>query len=124
MPFGQPDHAACPVWDKGPVSPAVFFYIESPGELPNRQPGGERPTGGAERKARVLVLTRKSGESILIGNLIRVIVTEIRNGKVRIGIVAPDDVPVDREEVRRRRDEFIGVLAGPEIDSPPSLTVC
>jgi carbon storage regulator CsrA len=51
----------------------------------------------------MLVLTRKIGEEIVIAGNIRVRIIRIDGGKVRIGIVAPDDVSVDREEVHDRR---------------------
>jgi carbon storage regulator len=54
----------------------------------------------------VLVLTRKVGERIVIGRGITVEVVSVQGSKVRLGIVAPPDVPVDREEVRARRAEF------------------
>ena len=47
----------------------------------------------------MLVLSRKKNESIIINNDIVVTVVEIRGDKVRLGIVAPKDVPVHREEV-------------------------
>jgi len=47
----------------------------------------------------MLVLSRYPGESIVINNDITVTVVEIRGDKVRIGIVAPRDTPVHREEV-------------------------
>jgi len=47
----------------------------------------------------MLVLSRKKNESIVIINDIVVTVVEIRGDKVRLGIVAPKDVPVHREEV-------------------------
>jgi len=47
----------------------------------------------------MLVLTRKVGEKILVGSDIVVRVVEIRGDKVRIGIDAPDDVAVWREEL-------------------------
>ena len=49
-----------------------------------------------------LSLTRRVGESILIGDHIKVMVTQIKGGEVRIVISAPYDVRVDREEVRER----------------------
>jgi carbon storage regulator len=51
----------------------------------------------------MLVLTRKVGEEIVIGDNIRVKLVEIRGGKVRIGIVAPEDVVVDRQEIHDKR---------------------
>jgi carbon storage regulator len=49
----------------------------------------------------VLVLTRREGETIVIGAnaIIRVTVTNIGGDKVRIGIEAPPEVPVHREEI-------------------------
>lgn len=47
----------------------------------------------------MLTLTRKVGESIRIGENIEIVVKEIRRNQVRIGIVAPRDVSIYREEV-------------------------
>lgn len=47
----------------------------------------------------MLVLSRKKDESIVINNDIVITVVEVRGDKVRLGIVAPKDVPVHREEV-------------------------
>ena len=51
----------------------------------------------------MLVLSRLKGEKIVIADNIVLTVVEIRGGKVRIGIEAPADVKVDREEVRKAR---------------------
>jgi carbon storage regulator len=47
----------------------------------------------------MLVLSRKKNESIVINNDITITVVEIRGDKVRLGIVAPKEVPVHRQEV-------------------------
>lgn len=47
----------------------------------------------------MLVLTRKLNESIVIDGNIRVTVVAIRGGHVRLGIEAPSEVPVLREEL-------------------------
>ena len=47
----------------------------------------------------MLVLTRKSNQSIMIGDDIEVSVLSIMGEKVRIGIQAPRDIPVFRKEV-------------------------
>jgi carbon storage regulator len=47
----------------------------------------------------MLVLTRKSNQSIMIGDEIEISVLAIMGEKVRIGIQAPRDVPVFRKEV-------------------------
>jgi len=50
----------------------------------------------------VLILTRKLGDSITIGDSIRVSVLGIRGRQVRLGIDAPSDVVVHREEIYLR----------------------
>ena len=47
----------------------------------------------------MLVLSRQRDESIMIGDQIKVTVVDIRGDKVRLGIKAPNSVPVHREEV-------------------------
>ena len=47
----------------------------------------------------MLVLSRKKNESIVINNDVVITVIEVRGDKVRLGIVAPKDVAVHREEV-------------------------
>lgn len=49
----------------------------------------------------MLILTRKEQESIIIGPNIRITVLEIDRNKVRLGIEAPKEVRIDREEVYR-----------------------
>jgi len=71
----------------------------------------------------VLVLTRRVGESIVIEGGIRVTVVEVRGDRVRLGIVAPESVQVDREEVHRRRKEFEGERT-PPADSPIIFRAC
>ena len=50
----------------------------------------------------MLVLSRKRGEAIVIGDDIRITVVEIRGDKVKLGFIGPDQVPIHREEVYRR----------------------
>ena len=50
----------------------------------------------------MLILTRRSSESIIIGNDVTLTVLGIRGNQVRIGIKAPDEVAVHREEVYKR----------------------
>lgn len=47
----------------------------------------------------MLVLSRKRDEKIVIGDNIVITVIEVRGDKVRLGIEAPSDVPVHRQEV-------------------------
>jgi len=50
----------------------------------------------------VLILTRKIGESIIIGESVEVKVLGLRAGQVKIGIEAPRDLEVHREEIYER----------------------
>src|SRR2546423_7201086 len=61
--------------------------------------GGGNVDRGSGTEADVLVLTRKSNQSIMIGDDIEVSVLAIMGEKVRIGIEAPRSVPVFRKEV-------------------------
>src|SRR5262245_42647112 len=71
------------------------------------------PTPTTQGGTIVLVLTRKSGEDIIIDGNIRVTVVAISPTKVRIGITAPPYVSVDRLEVHERRNQFAGEQAAP-----------
>ena len=53
----------------------------------------------------MLVLSRKKNESIVINDEIVVTIVEIGNGKVRLGIEAPKEVPVHRQEVYNKIKE-------------------
>lgn len=50
----------------------------------------------------MLVLSRKRNESILIGESITLTVVEIRGNRVKLGIAAPTEVPVLREEIAEK----------------------
>ena len=82
--------------------------------------------GGTEAPPRLLVLTRKSNQGIMIGDDIEVSVLSIMGEKVRIGIQAPRTIPVFRKEVyleiqqekasgtRAEVDEVLGNLSSDE----------
>jgi carbon storage regulator len=53
----------------------------------------------------MLVLTRKPGESIKLGETITITVLSIKGKQVKLGIEVPEDVPVYREEVLRKVQE-------------------
>lgn len=53
----------------------------------------------------MLVLTRRANQSIIIGDDVVVTVLDVRGDQVRIGITAPRDVTVHREEVYRALHE-------------------
>jgi carbon storage regulator len=50
----------------------------------------------------VLILTRRLGESVKIGDEVTVTVLGVKGGQVRLGFTAPPDVAVHREEVYER----------------------
>jgi carbon storage regulator len=62
----------------------------------------------------MLILGRKVGQSIVIGDNITVTVTQVdqRNGCVRIGVAAPANVAVDREEIhlRKQREKAVAQI--------------
>ncbi len=64
----------------------------------------------------MLVLTRKAGEVITIGDNIQVRVLAIKGGQVRIGVDAPRQVSVNREEVLRPRAGAVGMQVSAVID--------
>ena len=53
----------------------------------------------------MLVLTRKLGENIRIGDTVKITVLEVRSGQVKLGIDAPPEVKVHREEIYARIQE-------------------
>ncbi|MBI3305081.1 carbon storage regulator CsrA [Candidatus Parcubacteria bacterium] len=71
----------------------------------------------------MLVLTRRLGERIKIGDDVSVVVLEIKGGQVRLGIEASSAVPVHREEIwkkiKQQREEEDGGAA--RADAPPVL---
>ena len=50
----------------------------------------------------MLVLSRKQGEHVVVGNGITVTVIAVKGGRVKLGFQGPADVPIHREEVHRR----------------------
>ena len=50
----------------------------------------------------MLVLDRKRGQQVVIGNGIVVTVLEVRGSRVKLGFVGPAEVPIHREEIRRK----------------------
>jgi carbon storage regulator len=74
----------------------------------------------------MLVLTRRANESILLGESIRVTVVAIRADQVHLGIEAPRDVSVHREEIRQampRPPETPPVPPPPAASAPEDLHI-
>ena len=62
----------------------------------------------------MLILTRRVGEALMIGNDISVTVLSVKGNQVRIGVDAPKEVAVHREEIFER----INSEQGESADSP------
>lgn len=58
----------------------------------------------------MLVLKRRVGEAVIVGDDVRILVLEVRGDGVRLGVEAPSETIVDREEVsvRRKGEEDAG----------------
>jgi carbon storage regulator CsrA len=54
----------------------------------------------------MLVLSRKIGEELVIGENIRIVISQISGNRVSVGIVAPSEVPIVRGELQIFRDDF------------------
>ena len=69
--------------------------------VPSAQHAGKESGGFLK----MLVLTRKLGENIRIGDSVKITVLEVRSGQVKLGIEAPPEVKVHREEIYARIQE-------------------
>jgi carbon storage regulator len=69
----------------------------------------------------MLILTRRTGETVMIGNEVTLTVLGVKGNQVRIGINAPKSVPVHREEIyeRIKRELAGGEANGNVQDAPP-----
>ena len=52
----------------------------------------------------MLILTRRIGETLVVGNDSKFTILAVEGNRVRIGIQAPKDVLIDREEIRERKE--------------------
>lgn len=51
----------------------------------------------------MLILTRKVNQAIMVGDDITVVITQIKGSQVRIGILAPDHLEINREEIYAKK---------------------
>jgi carbon storage regulator len=70
----------------------------------------------------VLVLTRRPGESVMIGDDIVVTILDVRGDVVRVGIQAPRSVQVHREEVYRELQNANREAASPSESAVEALS--
>lgn len=66
----------------------------------------------------MLILTRRTGESLRIGDDVEVTVMAVNGSQVRIGIKAPRNVAVDREEIAERKQREREPLRGDAEPAP------
>ena len=74
------------VWPKAPLKAPLSALVSS---LAKEDPA-------------VLILTRRTGESIQVGESVTVTVLGVKGNQVRVGITAPRDIAVHREEIFER----------------------
>jgi carbon storage regulator len=60
----------------------------------------------------MLVLSRKSGERVLVGEDIEVVVLEAEKGRVKLGFIAPRCLPIVRAEIHQELAETLSAPAG------------
>lgn len=70
----------------------------------------------------MLVLTRKAGESIVIGNEVVITVLEVRGGQIRLGVDAPRNLAVHRAEIYQQVQEENQTAASRSADVPEILS--
>ena len=71
----------------------------------------------------MLVLSRREGEKLIIGGNVTVTVLGVRGHQVRIGIDAPSDVTVNREEICQRNLAEREALNGTRVVKFPTRTI-
>ena len=71
----------------------------------------------------MLILTRRTGETVMIGNNVTLTVLGVKGNQVRIGINAPKNVPVHREEIYERiKRELSGGEVDGNVQNPAAAT--
>jgi carbon storage regulator len=88
---------------------------------PERAPKEDSDSTDVDSVGHMLVLSRRVGESIVIGDDVTVTVLEVRGEVVRIGIDAPRSVAVHREELLRELEASNLASASPSEDAIASL---
>lgn len=66
----------------------------------------------------MLILTRRVGETVMIGNDVTITVLGVKGNQVRVGINAPKNLPVHREEIYERIKKEIAAAEGGKVEEP------
>ena len=96
--------------------------------MPGRRPSGKKPAqqDAGENEGTMLLLTRKLGENIRIGDDVKITIVEVKGNHVKLGIDAPPSVKVHREEIYERIQQenrrAQAALQGGSGGSPPAGT--
>jgi carbon storage regulator len=69
----------------------------------------------------MLMMSRRKGETILIGDEIEIVIAHVGRSRVKVGIRAPRDMPVMAREVKLVRDENLAAAAAPSPAAMSSL---
>jgi carbon storage regulator len=90
------------------------FLVRQRNRRASSPKGSKQYQGGV-----MLVLTRRQSESLRIGDNVTITVLTIKHGQVRLGVEAPKQIPVHREEIYARiRAEDSSSPAGVTVDTP------
>jgi carbon storage regulator len=116
---GEEFPAVCGFVDRWPTQGCARpFAFDRPGDYASATGGWGVRRMGNRKVHGMLVLTRKSNQSIMIGDDVEVSVLSVMGEKVRIGIQAPQEIPVFRKEIylEIHRDDELGARA----EQPPA----
>lgn len=70
----------------------------------------------------MLVVSRKEGESILVGDNIEIVVLGVHGDRIRVGISAPRQVSIVRKELKAVGDENIQAVGKTELENMKKIT--
>lgn len=72
----------------------------------------------------MLVLSRRCGERVVIGDVVEVTIIEVRGERVKLGFTAPHHISIQRAEVQQRAARETAREAPADGDLPPTLLGC